>query len=525
MPDHEAAAPPMEYVAFREIPLAEITPSPLNRVYADDDQGILEMAASIKDNGLFNPISVRPLDGGGYEIISGEGRFRAMRKAGLSSCMCRVRHCDEKTAQIERILENRQRRELSPIEDGDSIKLLLERFDNDYAEVAVQIKLSEAWVRRLARIPDLISDWRDELARPDSPYAHIAESRLKMIEIAILPPDTQLKMLNEGIFEHRQSVKEMRRSVAKVLMRISAAPWTKQWEKKKFSGSSNKTRPRCDCCDRRSDRQPHLFADLEAEIHGDEKAMCLNPKCWAVKMEGWCKQLFLDNPGAVAIWDGEVVTPAAAENAERVYARPLAKGHLWEERRSANGVAFVTPAVGVFVGGPRVGLTAEILLRKEEKAKSKTVDQGDESRRQEARELEAKLREEYDALLSDVEDAIPERVDWLVKDHPEMFLRWCVWFGLSANMHGEMRFGDDWSAAQLAWAEDLRDAMVRTVMLHLLPDSAFNFMKMDRKDVAAVIAQLEPLLGIRFAALFGQDAAEDGGAGEESGAEATDSAD
>lgn len=511
MPDHEAAAPPMEDVAFREIALAEITPSPLNRVYADDDQGILEMAASIKDNGLFNPISVRPLAGGGYEIISGEGRYRAMRLAGLSSCMCRVRHCDEKTAQIERILENRQRRELTPMEDGDSIRLLLERFDHDYAEVAAQIKLSEAWVRRLARIPELIPAWRDELAKPESPYSHIAESRLKIIEIAILPPDTQLKVLNEGVFEHKQSAREMRRSVAKMLMRISAAPWTKQWEKKKFSGSSNKTRPRCDCCDRRSDRQPHLFSDLEAEVHGDEKAMCLNPKCWAVKLEGWCRQQFQDNPDAMAIWDGEVVTSAAAEHAERVYGRSLASSYSWEERRATNGAGYVTPAVGVFVGGARVGLTAEILLRKEDKPRSKATDAADLSRRQEEKEREIVLRDEYDALLSKVEDAIPDRVDWLVKDNSEMFFRWCVWFGISPYRYGEDRFAGDWSPSRVAWSEDVREAMVNTVMLHLLPDSAFHALKMDPKDVAAIIAQLEPLLGFRFATLLGNEAETDDG--------------
>lgn len=508
MPDREAASPQVHY---REISLAEIVPSPKNRRYgADAEQGVLDMAETIRDVGVINPVSVRPLPGGGYEIVSGEGRWRAMLKAGYASALCRVRECDERTAQVERIIENHQRRPLTPMEEGEGIRVLLEECGNDHVEVAGKVKWSPSWVRRLSKLPDLVPAWREELARPGTPYTHIADSATKQLEIAVLPPGTQQALLDAGTFEHAHTLPEMRRKLAGWLMRLDAKPWSREWEKKNYSGSV-KTRFKCRCevCPSRSDRERTLFSDLESEMAGGGKAFCLDPDCWHAKEAAWCREQLRVHPGAIPLWDGGHYTPAAEAMVEREYGARLPASWSWEERGEANGRAFTVEAKGVFVGGARVGEVVDILLRdaaedaRDDALRHERVERRKEGKAR-AREEENRAREEYAAVRAGVEGAVPDGIGWLKPEHHGTFWRWCVWFGLCRYRMGyDAHIDGDWSSLEMAWAEDIRDAVVDAAMQVLVPGVWFGQAneRMDPRDARLIANDLERLLGVTFAAI------------------------
>ena len=112
-----------------ELPLDQIAINPFQPRTHFDEEGISELAKSIKELGIIQPITVRKNDTGNYEIISGERRFRASKKAGLSSIPCYIKGVDNETDVLKMsLVENIQRVDLDPIEIG----LTYERLINDY---------------------------------------------------------------------------------------------------------------------------------------------------------------------------------------------------------------------------------------------------------------------------------------------------------------------------------------------------------------------------------------------------------
>ena len=97
------------------------------RTYFDND-AINELAQSIKENGLIQPIVVRPIELGQYEIVAGERRYRACQKAMMETIPCIVEEYDDaKLAQVA-IIENIQRENLTPIEEATAYQKLMETY-------------------------------------------------------------------------------------------------------------------------------------------------------------------------------------------------------------------------------------------------------------------------------------------------------------------------------------------------------------------------------------------------------------
>jgi ParB family chromosome partitioning protein len=118
------------------------------------------LAASIKENGVLQPIVVRA-SGGGYEIVVGERRWRAAQQVGLERIPAIVQHVsDEKMLELA-LVENIQRDELSPIEEGQAYQLLAEQFALTHEEIAKRVGRSRTAVTnslRLLRLPRLIQE-------------------------------------------------------------------------------------------------------------------------------------------------------------------------------------------------------------------------------------------------------------------------------------------------------------------------------------------------------------------------------
>ena len=119
-----------------QIPLGSIranTRQPRKHIDAD---GISGLADSVRAQGVMQPVVVRPAEGGGYELIAGERRWRAARAAGLATIPALVRESDDRESLVLALVENVAREDLSPIEEARAYAVLMDEFTLSLGEVA-----------------------------------------------------------------------------------------------------------------------------------------------------------------------------------------------------------------------------------------------------------------------------------------------------------------------------------------------------------------------------------------------------
>jgi len=119
-----------------------------------------DLADSIRAQGVVQPIVVRPVEGGDYEIIAGERRWRAAQLAGLQEVPVVIRDMDDRAAIAVALIENIQRENLNPLEEAHALERLIEEFDMTHQQAADAVGRSRAAVSNLLRLLDL-----GELAR------------------------------------------------------------------------------------------------------------------------------------------------------------------------------------------------------------------------------------------------------------------------------------------------------------------------------------------------------------------------
>jgi len=120
-----------------------------------DETSLDELAASIKGQGVMQPILVRPIDGGRYEIIAGERRWLAARRAGLAEIPALVRAVPDQAALALALIENIQREDLNPLEEAQGIKRLIDEFGLTHEAAAQAVGRSRSAVSNLLRLTQL----------------------------------------------------------------------------------------------------------------------------------------------------------------------------------------------------------------------------------------------------------------------------------------------------------------------------------------------------------------------------------
>ncbi|MFT5175747.1 MAG: ParB family chromosome partitioning protein [Gammaproteobacteria bacterium] len=125
-----------------------------------DDEALASLAASIRERGVLQPIVVRPLAAGRFEIIAGERRWRASQQAGLAHVPVIVREVDDEDALAIALIENIQRENLNAMEEAVALKRLVDEFGLTHARVAEAVGRSRAAVSNLLRLLDLNDDVR-----------------------------------------------------------------------------------------------------------------------------------------------------------------------------------------------------------------------------------------------------------------------------------------------------------------------------------------------------------------------------
>lgn len=195
-----------------ELPLDELATGAYQprREFPEDSLG--ELADSIREQGILQPLIVRPrssTDGRGYEIVAGERRWRAARLAGLATVPVLVRELDDQSALAVALIENLQREDLNPLEQARSLARLASEFDLTHEEVARAVGRARASVSNLLRLLDLDEEVKTLLA----------DGRLQMGHArALLPLDAKSQVaIARSCSQKGLSVREVENRVRKKL--------------------------------------------------------------------------------------------------------------------------------------------------------------------------------------------------------------------------------------------------------------------------------------------------------------------
>ena len=137
--------------ALQSLPIERIRPGKYQPRSRMDDASLEELAQSIREQGIMQPILVRPIDGAGFEIIAGERRWRAAQRAGLKEIPALIRPVADQAALAMALIENIQREDLNPLEEAHGLERLIADFGLTHEAVAKAVGRSRSAVTNLLR--------------------------------------------------------------------------------------------------------------------------------------------------------------------------------------------------------------------------------------------------------------------------------------------------------------------------------------------------------------------------------------
>ena len=178
--------------ALRDIPLQSIRPNPHQPRRLFDEDGLQELAASIAQIGVLQPILVRPADSG-YELIAGERRWRAAGIAALEVIPAIVRTTDDTSSMEQALVENLHRADLTPLEEAAAYHQLIEDFDFTHEQVAERVGKSRSAISNALRL----------MALPTEIQQYLGDGRLTARHarslLSIDDAETQLRYAREAV--------------------------------------------------------------------------------------------------------------------------------------------------------------------------------------------------------------------------------------------------------------------------------------------------------------------------------------
>jgi ParB family chromosome partitioning protein len=150
----EYLEPPAATADTRRIPLAAIVPNSAQPRRIFSDQELAELAASIRENGLLQPLVVRPIANapGRFELIVGERRFRAVMSLGWDDVPVVVRDANDETVLVLALVENLQREALNPLEEAEGYAALTEKYELNHQDIAKAVGKDRSTVANVIRL-------------------------------------------------------------------------------------------------------------------------------------------------------------------------------------------------------------------------------------------------------------------------------------------------------------------------------------------------------------------------------------
>ena len=191
------------------LPIDKIEPNPDQPRHEFDESALKELAVSIREIGVIVPITVREMDGEHYQIIAGERRWRAAKKAGLKKVPVIIRDLSEQEIMEISLIENIQREDLNPIEEALAYKKLLEEFNLKQDEVAEKVSKSRAAITNSLRLLKL-----DERVQQMLIEEMITPGHARAI-LNIEDPEQQYEFAQK-IFDEKMSVRDVEKEIKRM---------------------------------------------------------------------------------------------------------------------------------------------------------------------------------------------------------------------------------------------------------------------------------------------------------------------
>jgi len=192
----------------RLVPIENIRPNPLQPRVTFDERGLAELAASIRENGIIQPLIVQPLHDGHYQLIAGERRLRAANLAGLSEVPVVVSDTQADKLLLHALVENIQREDLNPIETAEAMMKLRHQLNLSHEEIADRTGKDRSTVTNLLRL----------LKLPEDVQLLVAERRLSMGHaraLLAIEDREQLRAVANRAAAQGYSVRQLERIVSK----------------------------------------------------------------------------------------------------------------------------------------------------------------------------------------------------------------------------------------------------------------------------------------------------------------------
>ena len=212
----DAAASPDHEGELRTLGVGVIQPGKYQPRHTIDPQHLDELAASIRAQGMIQPVIVRSIGRDRYELIAGERRWRAAQKAGLSEIPALVKVVADQAVVAMALIENIQREDLSPLEEAQALSRLIDEFGLTHQQTADAVGRSRAAVSNLLRLLDLPAEIKQLL---DTRQLDMGHARA----LATLPDKRAVALAREAA-DKRWSVRELEEAVRRLDARRGGKP-------------------------------------------------------------------------------------------------------------------------------------------------------------------------------------------------------------------------------------------------------------------------------------------------------------
>ena len=210
--EYPAPQPEREETAPDLLPIEKIEPRADQPRKHFDPEALEMLAESIRTYGLIQPITVRPLDGGFYQIIAGERRWRAARMAGLSEVPVVVLEADDRTVMELALVENLQRQDLNFFEEAEAVQRLVEKYSMSREEAADKLGRAQSTLSNKLRLLRLPEEMRYTIEK-----AGLTERHARAL--LTLENDVQRERALEIITDRHLNVQESERLIEQMLNR------------------------------------------------------------------------------------------------------------------------------------------------------------------------------------------------------------------------------------------------------------------------------------------------------------------
>lgn len=399
---HAAMPDPTEMLSeYREILLEHIEPSATNaqamRRKAFDKPAIVELASSIAQLGLAQPILVRPIPttgkkGGHYEIVAGERRYLAFEHLGRERIPCTVRHLgDEQVVELQ-LIENLQREDLHPMHEAESYDELVHKFGHQAEEIAAKVGKSRSYVYNRMKLLALSKACRKAFYDGEL-SASIAEKIARIpthdlqdeaLEAVLGFPNAKETWKRRQPMSFRQAAEHINENFT---LDLAEAPFPTKDEKLNGVGP-------CTTCPKRTGNAPDLFPEIK------KKDTCTDTACFAAKTRAYGQRLLEQaKTTGQKVLVGPEAKKVAPDGVENYYAikggYKLANVQQWNGSKNIEPAKILKPGAElVLLQDPRSGKVVEVVHESQIKKPKQRADSGNERYEQERKAKAARAKHE-----------------------------------------------------------------------------------------------------------------------------------